>query len=103
MAVCPQIPDIEDVLVHAVGALAAAPANVSVILDAAALEPLLEALTGQSASRAAAAAHAVGLLAREDDPRLSSLSPQPLQVCLYECSLAWHQASLLRAQLQRLQ
>lgn len=76
-----QIPGIEDVLVEAVSALAAAPANVAVILDAAALEPLLEALSGPSPPRAAAAAHALGLLAREDDARLSTLSPAPLQVC----------------------
>lgn len=75
-----QIPGIEDVLVEAVGALAAAPANVAVILDAAALEPLLEALSGPSSARAATAAHALGLLAREDDARLSTLSPAPLQV-----------------------
>lgn len=76
-----QIPGIEDVLVEAIGALAAAPANVAVILDAAALEPLLEALSGPSPPRAAAAAHALGMLAREDDARLSTLSPAPLQVC----------------------
>ena len=77
-----QMPGIEDVLVQAVEALAAAPANVAVILDAGALEPLLEALAGPPAGRAAAAAHAVGQLAREDDARLSSLSIAPLQVPL---------------------
>ena len=66
---------------EAVEALAAAPANVAIILDAAALEPMLEALTGPSAAHAASAAHALALLAREDDARLSSLSPAPLQVC----------------------
>ena len=77
-----QIPGIEDTLVQAVEALAAAPGNVAVILDAGTLEPLLEALTQRDAARAAAAAHALGLLAREEDVRLSSLSHAPLQVSI---------------------
>lgn len=73
---------VEAVLVQAVDALAGAPGNVGVILDAGALEPLLEALTGRDHASAAAAAHALGLLAREEDARLGSLPHAPLQVLL---------------------
>lgn len=80
---------VEAVLVQAVDALAGAPGNVGVILDAGALEPLLEALTGRDHASAAAAAHALGLLAREEDARLGSLPHAPLQVSSLFFQLQW--------------
>ncbi|KAK9807012.1 hypothetical protein WJX72_010768 [[Myrmecia] bisecta] len=69
-------------VVRALKALAVAPQNRILILDAGALEPLLELVCSPNALVAGHAAQVLHMLSKEEDARLNSLSAPPLQTLI---------------------
>ena len=77
-----QAVEMRAVLVRVLHALCRAPANRPLILDAGALEPVLETLTKDAPPAKGVALEVLAALAKEDDPRLNSLSSPALLAVL---------------------